>query len=225
MKELLEEVINMEDLTEDEYILARKDSFGASDAAALIGISPFTSAEAMIALKKIKEVTPEEREIGTKPSVRKGKDLEPLILQKTIEATGFKLSKPSYMYRLKDYPMLTVNYDSIKEDTEEPVEIKYVTIYGHKYFNLEPTPLEELTGRYDKDIREHIRIVAEKIGIPIYYYTQIQQQLLGTNASHGYLSCLFEKTWDLIIYKVPRDVYTQSFIVKEAERQGRFICP
>lgn len=200
---------NINELTEDEYILVRKDSFGASDVASLFGIG-FQTLEQVIAQKQKKFVTEEEREIGRKPNVRKGKDLEPLILQKTMEALNVTLVKPNHMFEI--LPGLTVNFDAICADDTCPYELKYVTTFGKKDWTLNVNlpfihhymPPDEF---YRNDIQEHIKYMAAIAGIPVYYYTQIQTQLIGTNKKMGYVCALFEHDWTLRVYRIYRDPY------------------
>ena len=46
---------------------------------------------------------------------------------------------------------------------------------------------------------------AAKVGIPPYYYAQLQQQIFGLNSTYGYLAALHDKGWELAIYKALRD--------------------
>ena len=77
--------------------------------------------------------------VGAKESVRKGADLEPIILQKFAEWSGFDIYKPDAMYRMKELPYITVDFDGLcvmSNDIYFPVEAKYVTAYAMKYWNL-----------------------------------------------------------------------------------------
>jgi len=211
---------NINGLTEDEYILARKDSFGASDVASLFGIG-FQTLEQVIALKQKKFVTEEEREIGRKPNVRKGKDLEPLILQKTIDRVGVGLVKPDAMFEIM--PGLTVNFDAF-DSYGIPHECKYVTTFGKKDWDIQNYPSARhgavVDEFYRNDIVEHIKFWAAMSGIPAYYYTQIQTQIMGAEVEIGYICALFEHDWELRIYTVYRDPYFQVELSKLVKKHA-----
>ena len=192
-------------LSEEAYALLRKDTIGASEVSVLMGVG-FDTLDELLAKKAQKFLTKEELEIGKKPSVRKGKELEDFILakyKKKYEVT--KIAKPPHMYEI--WTGLTVNFDAIQsEGPDIPVEVKYVTTFGHKYYdtttdhkeykpNLKPTT----------DMKAYLNQCAALAGIPVYYYTQLQTQMLALEAETGVLTALFEKDWELRTYVVHRD--------------------
>lgn len=203
---------NIADVKEEEYALIRKNSIGASDVASMFGVGFSTDKEVFV-LKAIPYATPEELEIGKKPNVRKGKDLEPLILQKYVDYTKFICEKPRDMYEI--VPGLTVNYDGTRIDkalaARIPVEIKYVSMFGNKYWtrDLDNKVIECPKTPYSGNttVAEHLEKAAKACGIPVYYYTQIQTQMLGTKAPYGDLCALFDKDWEIQIYRIPADIY------------------
>lgn len=209
---------NIADVKEEEYALIRKNSIGASDVASMLGVG-FNTPEEVIAVKAIPYVTPEELEIGKKPNVRKGKDLEPLILNKYVEYTKFICEKPRDMYEI--IPGLTVNYDGTRVDkvvnARIPVEIKFVSMFGIKYWkrDLDHTVVEcpETPYTGNCNTAEHIEKAALACGIPAYYYTQIQTQMLGLKAPYGDLCALFDKDWEIQIYRIPADKYLWGILL------------
>jgi hypothetical protein len=201
-------------VTEEQYALLRKDTFGASDLAGLFGVG-FQTADEIIAQKQIKSITDEERAIGQKPNVKKGKDLEPLILEKYRQHTKLDVIKPPDMYEI--IPGLTVNFDAICQSLNIPVEIKYVSAFGGKYWSRSVETIiapESVTLNTFSDIADYIRQKAGHYGIPPYYYTQLQAQILGLNAEYGELGALFDKDWELQIYRVHKDPYLHSRILQ-----------
>lgn len=212
---------NIADVKEEEYVLIRKNSIGASDVASMLGVG-FSTPEEVLAIKAIPYATPEELEISEKPNVRKGKDLEPLILTKYVEHTKFICEKPRDMYEI--VPGLTVNYDGTRVDRQAgsyiPVEIKYVSMYGIKYWkrDLENVVVECPKTAYSGNctVAEHLEKAAAACGIPVYYYTQIQTQMLGLKAPYGDLCALFDKDWNIQIYRVPADPYFWGILMVKA---------
>jgi hypothetical protein len=53
-------------------------------------------------------------------------------------------------------------------------------------------------------------------GIPPYYFTQIQQQLLALNAPFGYLAAIFDKGWEFKVFKIFADVPTQQALIDQS---------
>lgn len=199
----------------EEFIKVRRNSFGASDSSVLLGVNPFVDRNKLIEQKCAKEITQEELEVGEKENVRKGADLEPLILNKFEQWSKFDTYKPDAMYQIELHPQLTVNFDGIicLDKTYIPVEAKFVSTYATKYWNKSKAikaPHEGFPVRCaGRDIKAHVQDNAEAYGIPPYYYTQIQQQLFALSAPFGYLAALFDKGWELLVFKIFADTATQ----------------
>lgn len=206
----------------DAFVHLRRQGLGASDSAIYLGVNPYTTREDLIVQKCSKEVTEEERAVGEKEVVRKGADLEPLILQKFELWSGFDTYKPGAMYRLTEHPQLTVNFDGIisLSAVHIPVEIKYVSPYANKYWNRSKCINKLHEGRAQiaagTSVQEHITLLAELYGIPAYYFTQVQQQLLALQAPFGYVAAMFDKGWEMGVYKIFADKYTQQMLIQES---------
>lgn len=218
--DLLEEVCNASELSEEEYALIRKDSLGASDSSILCGVNLYKKLDQLIAEKNAKFITEEEKEVSKKPAVKMGRDLEPLILSRFAERHKVEVIKPVMMYRVKEFPYLTINFDGISTDLEPgdtkiPIEAKCVTRFGAKYYNkgVSAEQVKKMEIKRQGNIEDHIKYYAARCGIPGYYYTQVQQQLLGTGAPYGFLTALFIDTWDFVDFLVPRDEITISHII------------
>ena len=63
-----------------------------------------------------------------------------------------------------------------------------------------------------------IETKAAHYGIPPYYYTQLQQQMLGLNAPFGYLSVMFDRDWRLRTFFVYRDENVLNQLITESEK-------
>ncbi len=205
-------------MTKDEFTMARRVGLGASDASVVLGINKFgKSVSDLIANKISLVVTEDERRIGTLPNVKKGSDLEPLILSKYTETTGQVIFKPTEMYRLKDFPYITINYDGLTPEGC-PVEAKLVTIYGDKYYNFDlatnaiegHTQIPPKVQLPETDIKANCKAAEIAYGIPDYYYVQVQQQLLGTGAVYGQLAALRDKDWKLYVFYIPVNYWLQD---------------
>ena len=216
-------VKNINEVSEEEYALLRKESFGGSDASILCGVNLYKNINQLITEKNNKFLTEEEKEVSKKAIVRKGRDLEPIILDKASKELGIEITKPTSMYKFLKAPILTLNYDGVceKDNILIPIEAKLVSKWGEKYYNKEKT-LEEnaaIDMKIEGDTLEaHIKRKALRIGIPAYYYTQVQQELMGLNAPYGYLAVLFDESWDFKLYLVKADEYVQNKIYDIADK-------
>lgn len=213
----------------DAFVMLRRCGLGASDSAVYLGVNKFTNIEALIDQKLALEVTAEEREVGEKEVVRKGSDLEPLILQKFEAWAGVETHKPDAMYNIIAHPQLNVDFDGVIDLSEIhiPVEAKFVSMYANKYWDRSKCIDKPYEGNpricAGVGIVEHINMEAELYGIPCYYYPQIQQQMLALNAPFGYFAVMFDKGWEFKVYKVFADKYTQDCLITESEKTWNII--
>ena len=227
---------NVDQMNEEQFANIRHNSFGASDSSKILGVNPFPQgSKEDLLYEKIHRLSNDE--IGKKATVRMGKDLEPLIIEKLENLTGQTILKPTDMY----YNKLTgqsVNFDGISwneaHDTWIPREIKTVSFFGTKYYNYtKAINLDELPhlGRYHEflqsfpdsgiesnldPMQELIIYNAEQAGIPAYYYTQLQQQISFTNAPFGTLTVLDTKSWTMYEFTIERAQPIIDHLAQEA---------
>ena len=207
----------------EQYALIRRGSFGASDVSVLLGVNPYKTVQELIHEKTLPYLTAEEKAIGEKSAVKKGRDLEPLIIEKFIKYFQLPTIKPEDMYRFKEYPFLTINFDGVTttENGLIPVEVKVVTKFGMKKYNLSKSIFNEMLGFKELPLpmvntNNSIQTKAGHYGIPPYYYCQLQQQVTALNAPYGYLIALLEETWSFHVFMVWRD----DAIFKDSVIQG-----
>ena len=222
----LEFVCNTLELSNEEYALKRKDSLGASDSSVLLDVNLYKNKDQLITEKQSKFLTDEEKEVGKKPAVKKGRDLEPFVLDKFREATKLEVIKPADMWRHKEFSYLTTNFDGITyEEGFIPVEAKIVTKYGEKYYkkHMELNKNLKVIVDAEQDLIAHIKHWADKCGIPPYYYTQVQQQIMFLDSEeykcpYGYLACIFDDSWDFGYFFIPRDDLVISHIISSGAK-------
>ena len=89
---------NITQLSPTEFTLARKAAFGGSDTGVLTGVNPYQTLTELLTQKNNKTITDEELAIGRLPAVRKGRDVEPIILQKAASVLKLEVEKPDDMY-------------------------------------------------------------------------------------------------------------------------------
>ncbi len=216
-------VADIQSLSHEEYALARKNYFGASDSSILCGVNLYKQMSALIEEKNTKELTKEEIEVSEKPIVRKGYDLEPFILDYAEKELGTKVYKPIDMFAFKDVDGLSVNYDGVSEIDNHliPIEGKLVSKFGEKYYNKSITILDarDVDMSIEGDtLEQHITKKALRFGIPAYYYTQVQQEIAGLDAPYGYLTARFDESWTQKTYLVKRDDYVINGIFERCNK-------
>lgn len=218
-------VKNIDTVSKEEFTQLRRAGFGGSDSSVLVGVNPFSTEQDLIQSKIRTELSAEEKAIGKLASVRKGNDLEPLIVTKVTEILKTTVFKPPHMYRFKDFPYLTMNFDGVTDIEGKqyvPVEIKVCTYKGEKHYNKFKAIFDESEseGQQAKpeqsDISENNMTIEERAahyGIPPYYFTQVQQEMMALDAPFGFLAVLFESDWYVRIFKIYKDPKTQNAII------------
>lgn len=228
------DIADMQHITNDEYIMHRRKGLGTSDSSIILGVNPYSTLDDLIQQKLSSTISEEERAIGKKSSVMKGKDLEPLIIKKWSIAADKKIIKPDAQYRHKDFPFLKFNFDGVSYDEELkqyiPDEIKYVTYKGVRHYNPAKEFFNEDEGFFPtpENVSERNMSIIEKAahyGMPPYYYTQLQQQILGLDAPWGYLAVMFETTWRIHVFFAWRDEATiRQLILKGSETWNKIMA-
>ena len=218
-------VKNIDQVSKEEFTQLRRMGFGGSDSSMLLGVNPFNTITDLIQSKVRTGLSEEEKAIGQLTAVRKGNDLEPLIIKKATEILDTVVFKPPHMYRFKDYPYLTMNFDGVTDLEGKqyvPVEIKVCTVRGEKHYNKfkaifdESRPENEQAQLEQPDIAEANLTIEERAahyGIPPYYFTQVQQEMMALDAPFGFLAVLFESDWYVRIYKIYKDPKTQNALI------------
>lgn len=280
----------------EEFAMIRRKGFGGSDASILLDANPYTKTykevtnkydgtvtDSLVKQKARMGITEEERAIGQKSAVRKGNDLEPLIIKKTSEILGVDLLKPDDMYRFKAHPYLTMNFDGVGvflkpkknevidpaeyqenipeiddnmyEDRRDikypapdfsflgnhhgyaPVEIKVATIRGQHHYNPMKAVYSEDRLYRDQNpwieapvplTEQQLRTMtveqkAQYFGVPIYYYPQVQQEMMACDANGGFLSVLFESEWIVHLFYIQKDPIVWNQIIMEGLKAARSV--
>ena len=236
IKELYVDIEHMADMAahdKDAFTLNRKNGFGASDSSIILKVNKWSTIDDLILEKNTPAITDKEREVGQKPNVRMGADLEPVILDKFTEMTGLECHKPDAQYRFKDFPWLTVNYDgAIGTDIQVDqhitcpvgvaVEAKCVSQFARKFWgwdkgltgNIQLTDFIKKPYEYEGgSMTDRISTLANMYGIPPYYFTQVQQQMIGTAQPYCYLIAMDVKEWTPYVFKIYEDRTVQETLI------------
>lgn len=113
--------ISTKDMTREEWLEHRQKSIGGSDAAALLGLSDYSSPYALWA-EKTGKVIPED--ISDRESVRLGNDLEDYVAKRFTEATGKKVRRENAIIYNQDMPWAHANIDRAVVGEDAGLECK-----------------------------------------------------------------------------------------------------
>lgn len=119
------EKIPLAGLDNMEWLRLRKAGIGGSDAGAICGVNPYSSA-----MKVFHDKTSEEVEEQDNEAVRIGHDLEDYVAQRFMEATGLKVRKSNFMYRSKEHPFMIADVDRLVVGEDAGLECKTASAYN-----------------------------------------------------------------------------------------------
>jgi putative phage-type endonuclease len=116
-----------------EQLKARKEGIGGSDAAAILGISKWSTPLDVFFNKTNAEV----EEQALTPAQEWGNRLEPVIIQKFQDATGLQCKTSTETFKHKEYPFMLANIDAFIPEENAVLEIKTANTYAAKEWSME----------------------------------------------------------------------------------------
>jgi len=93
-------------LSRDEWLHYRKLGIGGSDAGAICGLNPYSTAISVFFDKTGQAANDYDNE-----AMRQGRDLEDYVAKRFTEATGLKVRKVNAIYYSENYPYMLANVD------------------------------------------------------------------------------------------------------------------
>ncbi len=172
--------MNTKTMTRDEWLAARKSGIGGSDAAAILGISPFRTAVDVWLDKTGRKPPQEETE-----AMRIGTELEDFVARRYAEQSGHAVQRFNRMLRRG---VLLGNLDRLVIPDGEKVA-------SHMGEIRTDTLLECKTASRDWGD-----------GVPLYYQTQVQHYMgLDERLEHADVAVLFLVHKHFATYRVERD--------------------
>lgn len=108
-----------------EWLRLRKSGIGGSDAGAICGLNPYSSA-----MKVFQDKTSETVEEQDSEAIRIGHDLEDYVAQRFMEATGLKVRKSNFMYRSVEHPFMIADVDRLVVGEDAGLECKTASAYN-----------------------------------------------------------------------------------------------
>ena len=178
-------------LTEEEWLLYRRNGFGGSDIGAVYGCSPFQTAKELYYEKKGMYKNTSKNWVA----MEVGHRLEDLVAEIFQRKTGYLLEKPDIMYQHPLFPFMLADIDRF-----------YVTPEGNTGV------LEIKTSHYFNKAKW------EDNGIPYHYELQVRHYLAVTNLEEAYICCLFgNQEGDFIMRRIERDLVKEEDLIFSEE--------
>ena len=119
------EKISLAGVSNAEWLHLRKSGIGGSDAGAICGVNPYSSA-----MKVFRDKTNDEAEGIDTEAVRIGHDLEQYVAERFTEATGLRVRRSNFMYRSKEHPFMIADVDRLVIGEDAGLECKTASAYN-----------------------------------------------------------------------------------------------
>ncbi len=119
------EKIPLAGVSSQEWLQLRKSGIGGSDAGAICGVNPYSSAMQVFRDKTGTEVKELDNE-----AIRIGHDLEDYVARRFMEATGLKVRKSNFMYRRTEHPFMIADVDRLVVGEDAGLECKTASAYS-----------------------------------------------------------------------------------------------
>lgn len=168
----------------DRWLRWRREGIGASEAAAVLGCSPFTTRERLLVEKTAGGVTAEVFSPARTFAMRRGQRLEPVARAAYVRRTGRRVA-PICLESV-DRAWLRASLDGWDEERTRPLEIKCPGLRAHA---------EALAGRVPPHYYaqlQHILAVTGCGAIDYFSYREDSQVLLTIHRDEGYIERLLE---------------------------------
>lgn len=169
----------------DEQKSKRKNGLGASDSPIIMGYSSYKTPYELYLEKT--GIVDSDDELTEQQYW--GHALEPLIIQRFAQETGFEVTFPDTVYH-KKYPFIFANLDGWIASENAVVEAKCVNSFQKKQWDA-----------------------AESDGIPLNYLIQIAKQVAIMDASKGYCAVLIGGM-EYMQFLYERDLELEALIIQ-----------
>ena len=119
------EKISLKGVSHEQWLKLRKTGIGGSDAGAVCGLNPYSSA-----MKVFQDKISDTVKEADNEAMRIGHDLEDYVAKRFTEATGLKVRKSNFMYRSKEHPYMLADVDRLIVGEDAGLECKTASAYS-----------------------------------------------------------------------------------------------
>ena len=184
-------LVGTEGLPREQWLEYRRKGIGGSDAAAVLGISPFRTGRDLY-YDKLNIVTADDAENWVQLEV--GTLLEPLVAKIFAHKTGYKIYRRPFMFQHPLYPWMLADLDYMVELPDGTTAI-----------------LEIKTTNYNA--RDNWWMNGKET-VPVYYESQGRHYMAVTDLDRCFFCCLYgNNEEEVIIREVKRDFEYEAEMV------------
>ena len=130
-------LVNIKNISHEEWLQLRKKSIGGSDAGAVMGMNPWKGPVGLYADKM--GLT---EDVQTNEAMRLGTDLEGYVASRFTEMTGKKVRNDNFMYQHDDYDFITANIDRVVVGENAGLECKTMNSFASYDFDAGEVPAQ-----------------------------------------------------------------------------------
>ena len=116
--------ISTKNISRNDWLQMRKTGIGGSDAGAVCGLNPYSSAMNVFYDKTSEELSDFDNE-----AMRQGRDLEEYVARRFMEQTGKRVYRSNKMYRSTAHPFMLADIDRLISGENAGLECKTVSPY------------------------------------------------------------------------------------------------
>ena len=121
----MKKLVSTVGLSREDWLKYRKMGIGGSDAGAICGLNPYSSAM-QVYYDKTSAVTEDE----DKEAMRQGRELEQYVAERFMEATGLKVRRANAIFMHEKNPFMLANVDRLIVGENAGLECKTVSAYN-----------------------------------------------------------------------------------------------
>ncbi len=148
----MKKVVSTNNLSHDEWLEYRRRGIGGSDAGAICGLNPYSSAISVF----LDKINGDTQEIDNE-AMRQGRDLEEYVSRRFTEATGLKVRRANAIFSHDNYPFILANVDRMISGENIGLECKTTNI-----LNADKWKDGEVPSHYQIQAHHYMMVTAAK---------------------------------------------------------------
>lgn len=129
-------LVKTTDISREQWLEYRRTGLGGSDAAVVVGLTPYRSKIELWADKTGRMPETEDNE-----AMRTGRDLEQYVAERFCEAAGKKVRRRNYIFQHDEYDFITANVDREIVGENAGLECKTTSAFAKSDFDSGEIPL------------------------------------------------------------------------------------
>ena len=132
----MKRLVSTIDLSKEEWLQYRKKGITGTDAGAITGLNPYSSA-----FQVYQDKTTDVIEEFDSERLRQGRDMEEYVAYRFEEATGKKVHRANAIYQNEEHPIMLADFDRIITGEKAGLECKTVSPYSSDKWDDDSIPL------------------------------------------------------------------------------------